>query len=876
MAVWLPENDDAGLEGYWLPSDATTLTMNGGTVEAIADKSGNGLDLSQVVAAAQPTVDQSIGGIDVLAFDGADDGLERLSTPIPTEVMFGIVYRVDSISSIYEPIMSVSGSSDWQIQAGNASNFLAAISARQCMSNFTPSGGPYNGPHILTFTFDRINNLVSMHIDGVQVGSTTYLIDLSTPVPLRMFENRNDNRSLDGACGTMWMTTSIDTASRQNYEGYFAHLFGLEGNLPVDHPYKDAPPTTGGGDDELTGADLSSVTAVDSPTIGQEHALTGTDLASATSFGAPALNEDFPTGWLHKVAITIDHTDIDADLTDWTLVFDEGFDAVLTQVNGPLDADGTRASIDGGGDIRFSSDSDGSNQLPVDIRSWSTDNTPGNAACEVAVKVPLVSSSASTTIYMWWGKAGKSQPLANSTYGQYNAYDSDHVIVYPGTDGAAGYNRCSASYSQPSENQGTEVDAQVGKGQSFAGSTSQTYDTPSDVTEIVPQIDFTVEALVKLNDLENDNDIALKGAEHYWGAPILFWHDNLVGDGPQSGNENVLSFMVQHQGSIAGENLISTPTDSMNNTNWRHCVARWDHNVRRSIYLDGSESVFSTSFVDQSQVPEDTADTLKWGNAGVGERDLDGTIDEMRFSTVARSSAWIKANYHNQLNTSGFLTWGSITDIGGGTDELTATDLASVTSIDSPTIGQEHALTGEDVSAESALDAPAIGQEHALTGTEIACATIFDSPTVEDVAGVDPLTGVDLVALTAIDAPTIEQEHQLTGADLASLTAVDLPVLLAVADVDPLTGQDLASASTVDDPTIGQVHVIDGADLIGEVVIDLPTFGQTHLLTVSGIAALSDISAPSLIIGAVYEVVNLSASFTQTVELEAQFAGVNT
>ena len=116
----------------------------------------------------------------------------------------------------------------------------------------------------------------------------------------------------------------------------------------------------------------------------------------------------FPDGWLHRVALTIDHDDIDSDLTNWTLVFDQSFNAVLTQVNGPLDADGTRPSINGGGDIRFSSDAAGANRLAVDIRTWVTNNTPASATCEVAVKIPSVLSSVDTTIYMWWGKSGES------------------------------------------------------------------------------------------------------------------------------------------------------------------------------------------------------------------------------------------------------------------------------------------------------------------------------------------------------------------------------------------------------------------------------------------------------------------------------------
>jgi hypothetical protein len=101
----------------------------------------------------------------------------------------------------------------------------------------------------------------------------------------------------------------------------------------------------------------------------------------------------FVTDYQYKMPITIDHTKIDSDLIDWTLVFDQDLSSKLTAVNGPLDADGDRPSINGGGDIRFSSDAIGASRLACDIRDWSTNNTPASATCEVAVKVGSISSA---------------------------------------------------------------------------------------------------------------------------------------------------------------------------------------------------------------------------------------------------------------------------------------------------------------------------------------------------------------------------------------------------------------------------------------------------------------------------------------------------
>jgi hypothetical protein len=94
----------------------------------------------------------------------------------------------------------------------------------------------------------------------------------------------------------------------------------------------------------------------------------------------------------NRIAIAIESDYIDENLTDWTLVFDHSFAEVLTSEDGPLDAGSVRSARADGGDIRFSSDEAGAIRLAVDIRSWSLNANTGDATCEVAVKVPTVSS----------------------------------------------------------------------------------------------------------------------------------------------------------------------------------------------------------------------------------------------------------------------------------------------------------------------------------------------------------------------------------------------------------------------------------------------------------------------------------------------------
>jgi hypothetical protein len=48
---------------------------------------------------------------------------------------------------------------------------------------------------------------------------------------------------MHGVMGELIMVETTDTTTRQKIEGYLAHKWGLQANLPVDHPYKSSAPT---------------------------------------------------------------------------------------------------------------------------------------------------------------------------------------------------------------------------------------------------------------------------------------------------------------------------------------------------------------------------------------------------------------------------------------------------------------------------------------------------------------------------------------------------------------------------------------------------------------------------------------------------------
>ncbi len=133
-------------------------------------------------------------------------------------------------------------------------------------------------------------------------------------------------------------------------------------------------------------------------------------------------------GWERKQAITINSSQISgtANLTDFPLL------VTLDHLNSEIVDGGTNSALNGGGDIRFSSDADGNYPLAVEIVEFVTSATPANRKCQIWVKVPTVKASSDTTIYIWYNKVGEMQPASNSIYGSQAVWSNYHFVSHDG------------------------------------------------------------------------------------------------------------------------------------------------------------------------------------------------------------------------------------------------------------------------------------------------------------------------------------------------------------------------------------------------------------------------------------------------------------
>jgi len=110
----------------------------------------------------------------------------------------------------------------------------------------------------------------------------------------------------------------------------------------------------------------------------------------------------YDKGWGHRKAVTIDRTKVVSDQKDFPVMINLGSDPDLA-----VQAQST------GNDLVFTLE-DGTTKLPLKLESY----TSSNGALVAWVKVPVLSSSVNTKLYMYYGnhEASKQQDTSSSTW----------------------------------------------------------------------------------------------------------------------------------------------------------------------------------------------------------------------------------------------------------------------------------------------------------------------------------------------------------------------------------------------------------------------------------------------------------------------------
>ncbi len=384
---------------------------------------------------------------------------------------------------------------------------------------------------------------------------------------------------------------------------------------------------------------------------------------------APQIADWYDDAWLYRKEITIDATQVAANLTDFPAL-----------INLSSDPDLAALAQSDGDDILFTR-ADGTTRLSHEIDRYQT----GAGGLSAWVKTDL-SASQDTRLYLYFGNA--------SAADQQNAagvWDAGYQGVWhlnQAPNGAAGEIVDSTIHDNDGTTEGGMtaadlVDARIGKGLDFdeiddlvrvADSTS--LDGTSDAA--------TIEAWAWFDDsADGVHQIIMTSSNRFTPGAKDGYEWASQGDGDH--------FFYPYGGTDPNYNLGPDPFTSQT---WHHVAVTLDFAAKDvAILVDGNPMAFTEEHVPTTWTTlADPADWLWGGNPDRPTRYFDGVLDELRVSDTVRSQQWIQTSVNNQTAPDTFHALGNLEN-----RDATLTDINEDTS--SPvgdTVAQIIASTGGD------------------------------------------------------------------------------------------------------------------------------------------------------------------------------------
>jgi hypothetical protein len=438
--------------------------------------------------------------------------------------------------------------------------------------------------------------------------------------------------TVDGTSQTLYFNGSSADAQTGSYSG----------GVSTKQRYFNGYNNTGNGVDGTMDEFRVSSVARSTAWIAFEYA----NITAAGNKLTFAAEEGTVDGWSYRKKITIDHTNVDADLSNYPL---------LVKINQDTDI-GANAQSDGE-DIRFTTST--GVLLPYERESWVV--RAGSGSGNFWVKVPTISSSADTKIYLYYGNSG-APDLQDAT----NVWDANFKGVWhlaeTGTNPTAN-DSTSNNNDSASQTWTPTVGGKIGGAGSFNGSSDAINITSNDGLN---PASITVSAWVKA-DVNNKWQYAvLKNGQ--WD----FGRDN--------GGKYYLAAWKTGNVNVADEHAATSATTGV----WEHIAFTYD----------GSNAKYyvNTTVVINKGVSGDlfaTANAVNIGSQAAGNY-WDGLIDDVKISNVARSAAWLKFEYYNTGASDNETTWSLEQNGSTGLSSTTTTLASSNTSV---TAGDSVTLT---------------------------------------------------------------------------------------------------------------------------------------------------------------------------------------
>lgn len=354
----------------------------------------------------------------------------------------------------------------------------------------------------------------------------------------------------------------------------------------------------------------------------------------------------FPTGWGRKCAVVIDHLQVagSGSHTDFPVLVTE---AMLPAEM--FDIVGSFPALNGGGDIRFSSDAAGTVQLALEVVSFVTDPNPANGSAELWVKVPGVSATVDTVIYVWYGKAGEVQPAVTDTYGR-NAVWADYAAVYH-MDTAGVQSDSTGGLNLSGAGNPTSVNGTIGNALSLdgAGDYYLRADSPRVDESFTESVWFSSVSTAAVTWISDDGDGTSGGFQTLINQPAGTVRTRIDDSGSNGGVFDTTSVVDD-----GVSRLLHTVVDKL-------AIA--------SHYLNGVADGGTLDISGYGDISPSWPLTLGASDDAIGY--LFGTLDEYRIRKSVLSTAWMLTEHANQSSPATFATAGTPESASAGTTPVT-------------------------------------------------------------------------------------------------------------------------------------------------------------------------------------------------------------
>ena len=328
----------------------------------------------------------------------------------------------------------------------------------------------------------------------------------------------------------------------------------------------------------------------------------------------------YDSDWDYAKKITVDSSQVDATLTDFPILVNYTSSDVGTNAQSDCD------------DILFT---DNTNVTKYSHEIENCD-LAANDWFTAWVKIPSVSSSTDTDLFMYYGNNA-----ASSQEDVSNTWNSNFEAVYHLHDDFLD----STSNSFDGTNNGSTdfADEHIADSQSFDGTND--YIDDDIATFPISTYPFTLTCWCSI-DTEGNNGLVWIGDKD---ATNIQYQIRTISD---SG----LKFRVSARDGSSPANGDSTNTFSLDT--WYYVTGVFRSATDRELFVNGVSEATNTSTI----TPTASFDRISIGRAGDNPSPgihADGKIDEARFLSVGLSNAWITAEYDNQKSGSTFLTIGA-------------------------------------------------------------------------------------------------------------------------------------------------------------------------------------------------------------------------